>query len=147
MVTPTRNTTRAAVPDHQILAAATAGVMSTHATAALVNAPWTLVSANLSPSATRWTLSPIVRSQFRRPAPAGPELAVFDAVAVAFEGDRAALSLSRGIERAVVARPSRDARPRDSDWRAARPPSRRGPARDGLSAMIERRTGRAILEA
>ena len=44
-----KKTTRAAVPDHQTLAVATAGVMSTHATAALVNVPLTLVCANVSP--------------------------------------------------------------------------------------------------
>jgi hypothetical protein len=42
--------------DHQILAAATAGVMSTQATAALANAPLRPVCANLSPNVTDPTL-------------------------------------------------------------------------------------------
>lgn len=61
MVTPTTKTTRAAVPDHQIFAAATAGVISTHATAARVNAPVTLVSANR----TVWNVSVIEREIWR----------------------------------------------------------------------------------
>jgi hypothetical protein len=56
METPTTKTTTAAAPDHQILAAATAGVMRTHAPAALVNAPLTLVSAKLSANSTAQTV-------------------------------------------------------------------------------------------
>jgi len=52
MVTPTRPRSRAAVPDHQILAAATAGVISTHAIDALISAPQRLVSANRSANLT-----------------------------------------------------------------------------------------------
>ena len=63
-VTPTTKTTTAAVPDHQILAAATAGVISTHATAALVTAPLMLVSANLSPKAM--PLLHLMRNERRR---------------------------------------------------------------------------------
>jgi hypothetical protein len=61
IVTLTRKTTTAAVADHQIFAAATAGVMSTHATAALVNAPLTLVCANVSLNVIRRTLPPMVQ--------------------------------------------------------------------------------------
>lgn len=48
--TPRIQTTTAAAPDHQIFAAATAGVISTHAIDALMSAPLTLVSENLSPN-------------------------------------------------------------------------------------------------
>jgi hypothetical protein len=60
MARPPRKTARAAVPDHPILAAATVRVISTHATAAVVNAPFRLFSSNLSPNTMRWTFSPIV---------------------------------------------------------------------------------------
>ena len=45
-------------PDHQIFAAATAGVISTHAMDALSRAPLTLVSANRSANVTGRTVRP-----------------------------------------------------------------------------------------
>jgi hypothetical protein len=56
MATPTMQTIREAVLDHQTLAGATAGVISNHASAALVTPPLTLVCANVSPTVTNRTL-------------------------------------------------------------------------------------------